>query len=336
MLRLLLFLLILAGPVPAAGLRVAVHSAELSRDGPGLIYRDLTAGTDAATLGEVSAIAAARADVLVLCGLDWDHDGLALAALAAAVAAGGGPAYPYRLALRPNTGMPTGLDLDGDGRLGGPADAQGFGAFAGQGGMAILSRLPAAGPPADHAPRLWRDLPGAEPLPPEEAPVRRLSTTGHWVVPLRLTDGRQLTLMTWCAGPPAFGRGRDNIRRNRDETAFWGHLLDGAFGPPPAEPFVIAGSANLDPVAGDGDHEAIRRLIADPRLTDPRPRGPGEPPEATVDWTRLRSGAPGPGRLRTEYLLPARGIRVIAAAVIPPGPEGRHAIVTADLDLPPP
>ncbi len=42
----------------------------------------------------------------------------------------------------PNTGVATGLDLDGDGHLGGPGDAQGLGAFAGQGGMALMSRLP--------------------------------------------------------------------------------------------------------------------------------------------------------------------------------------------------
>jgi hypothetical protein len=65
--------------------------------------------------------------------------------------------------------MATGLDLDGDGRLGGAADAQGFGEFTGQGGMAILSRHP-IGPVTDHSAFLWRDLPGQimPELPPED------------------------------------------------------------------------------------------------------------------------------------------------------------------------
>lgn len=333
--RLLVFLLVFALPLRAEGLRLAMLYADLSRDGPGLIYRDLLKSEDPAVAATVARLAAARADVLLLCGLDWDAQGLALAALAGAIAGAGGPDYPLRLALRPNAGQPTGLDLDGDGRRGGPGDAQGFGAFPGQGGMALLSRLPLAGEVADHTARLWREMPDPPPLPAEELALRRLSSTGHWQVPLRLADGRALTVMGWCAGPPAFGRGRDNVRRNADETRFWSALLDGAFGPPPAPPFVLLGSANLDPQAGDGDPAAIRALLADPRLRDPRP-AQGDGSLWTVDWTRLRSGAPGPGRLRSDYILPSRDLPLHAAMLeTPPGP-GLHGVLSLDLDLPPP
>lgn len=331
-----LLLLLIVGPAWADGLRLAVRSADLSRNGPGLLLRDLRAGTDPGLAAGLAELAGMRADVLLLCGVDWDHGGLALAALATALAQAGGPDYPHRLALRPNAGLPTGLDLDGDGRRGGPGDAQGFGAFTGQGGMALLSRLP-LGAPADHSARLWRDLPGglAGDLPEEQAELRRLSSTGHWEVPLALPDGRRLMLMAWCAGPPAFGRGDENVRRNHDETAFWSRRLDGALGPPPGPPFVLLGSANLDPDRGDGRHEAIRALLADPRLQDPRPAA-ADGSLATADWTQLRSGRPGPGRLRTEYILPSRDIAVTGARLIPPPGPATHGTVIVDLALPSP
>src|SRR3546814_15576309 len=47
---------------------------------------------------------------------------------------------PHRFTAPPNTGVPSGHDLDGDGRTMGPRDALGYGRFPGQYGMAILSR----------------------------------------------------------------------------------------------------------------------------------------------------------------------------------------------------
>ena len=41
-----------------------------------------------------------------------------------------------------NTGLPSGYDLDGDGRQSGPGDAHGYGRFPGQYAMAVLSRFP--------------------------------------------------------------------------------------------------------------------------------------------------------------------------------------------------
>ena len=93
--------------------------------------------------------------------MDHDHDLITLATLRDRIARDG-PHYPHLFALRPNSGWPTGLDMDGDGRRGGPGDAQGYGAFSGQGGMALLSRFPIATEAArDWSALLWRDLPGA-------------------------------------------------------------------------------------------------------------------------------------------------------------------------------
>jgi hypothetical protein len=323
----------------AEGLRVATWHADLTRAGPGLLLRDILTEEDAQVAAAVQVIAALDADVLLLTGVDYDHGLVALAALEARLAAAGS-GYPHRFALRPNTGMATGLDLDGDGRLGAPRDA------------ALLSRLPVdEGAVRDLSAMLWRDLPGAI-LPPgypdDHAAVQRLSTTGHWVVPLVLADDRRLTLLAWHATPPVFDGPEDlNGRRNHDEAALWLRLLDGALGPVPEAPFVILGDGNLDPVDGEGRADAMRALLAHPALQDPAPRGahgrtePAHRGDPALD-TALYD--PGPGGLRVDIILPSADLTVTAAGVMwPPGGDptastlaeaSRHRPVWVDLDLP--
>ena len=112
----------MAAPALADPLRIATYNTELSRDGPGLLLRDILRGEDDQIAGVTGVIARVSPDILLLQGIDYDAGGYALAAFADALA-GMGADYPYRLALRPNTGMPTGLDLDGNGRLGEARDA---------------------------------------------------------------------------------------------------------------------------------------------------------------------------------------------------------------------
>jgi hypothetical protein len=328
----------------AETLRLATWNAELTRAGPGLLLQDIVKGDDPQVMAVQAVMAALDADVLVLTGVDYDHGLAALAALA--------PGYPHRFALRPNTGRTTGLDLDGDGRLGTPRDAQGWGRFAGEGGMALLSRLPIdAGAARDLSALLWRDLPGAMPPPdwPEEvAGVQRLSTTGHWLVPVILPDDRRLTLMVWHATPPVFDGPEDrNGRRNHDEAALWLRLLEGALGPVPEGPFAVIGDANLDPLDGEGRPESISALLSHPALQDPAPRGthgrsePAHRGDPALDTALFD---PGPGGLRVDVILPSRDLRVTASGVLWP-PDGdalaatlaaasRHRPVWVDLDLP--
>ncbi len=205
-------------------------------------------------------------DVLVLQGVDYDADLLALSALRDVIAQGG-PRYEHIFTMPPNTGVRTGLDMDGDGRLGGPADAQGYGRFRGADGMAILSRWPVATDGVqDFSDLLWRDLAGAE-LPEvngvsfpsvEAQAVQRLSSVGHWVVPITHPIGT-VSVMTFAAGPPVFDGPEDrNGLRNADEIRLWQVFLDGGFGALPQGRFVIAGNANLDPDAGEGRRDTIR------------------------------------------------------------------------------
>ncbi|MGP3697004.1 endonuclease/exonuclease/phosphatase family protein [Rhodobacter sp. NSM] len=337
---LLAFLLLLPLAAAADSIRFAVWDTELSRKGPGLLLRDILKAEDPQIDAVRRMIEALDADVLLLLGVDYDAGLLAARALA-------GEAYPHLFALRPNTGRSTGLDLDGDGRRGGPGDAQGWGRFAGQGGMLLLSRLPLEDP-RDFSGFLWRDLPGANlpganlpPLPPEVAAVQRLSTTGHWEVPLRLPGDARLSLLLWSATPPVFDGPEDrNGRRSADEALFWTRLIEGRLPmPPPEHPVLLMGKANIDPVAGDGLHEAITSLLTHRLLQDPAPTGPDDATE-TADFRE----AGGPGRLRTDYILPGRGLRVTGSGVLwpPPGDPlapvaaaaSRHRPVWVEIEVP--
>ena len=359
-------MLLLPGSAWADPLRVAFWNVGLDRRGPGLLLGAIESGEDDQVRATVEVIARVTPDILVLAAFDYDHDLRALSALAGALAEAGA-SYPHRFALRPNTGMATALDLDGDGRMGGPGDAQGFGYFAGQGGLAILSRLPIVADQArDFSAFLWHDLPGAllpettdgSPFPsPQALAVQRLSSTAHWAVPVQLPGGARLALLTWYGSPPVFDGPEDrNGRRGHDEAAFWAALLDGRlpFAPPDA-PFVLLGGANLDPHDGDGRNAAIRALLARPDLQDPAPASPGGavatggvnatqngPAEQdTADWP----DAPGnPGNLRVDYVLPSRDLTVRASGVFWPAPgtpladtvvaASRHRLVWVDIDLP--
>ncbi|MFB9148785.1 endonuclease/exonuclease/phosphatase family protein [Roseovarius ramblicola] len=326
-LALALAFLLVAFIAEAGTVRLATWHLELDRDGPGLLLRDIRRGEDPRLDAIAGAIATVAPDVLVVQGVDYDHGLRALGALRDRIAEDG-PYFPHLFALRPNTGRPTGLDMDGDGRRGGPRDAQGYGTFSGQGGMAILSRHPFDRDGArDFSAVPWRDLPGAvlprwpdgRPFPSDAAQaVQRLSSVGHWAVPVRLPSG-PLTLLTFHATTPVFDGAEDrNGRRNHDEIRFWQRYLDGAFGPAPARRFVLIGDANLDPGRGAGRRGAIRALLADPRLRDPLPG------RNTVDWAQT-------GPLRVSYLLPSTDLRVTGAGVHwpPEDAPGRAAAVLA-------
>ncbi|WP_366942589.1 endonuclease/exonuclease/phosphatase family protein [uncultured Tateyamaria sp.] len=318
-------------------LRVATYNTELNRDGPGLFLRDLARGTDDQIAAVFKVIAAADADVLALQSIDYDLTGEALTLLAEATG------YPHHFALRPNTGMPTPFDMNDDGRLGGPADAQGYGRFSGQGGMAILSRYPILDDQVRNlSDILWVDVPDPllpvtadGPFPSAEAQAAlRLSTTGHWIVPVDV-PGSRFDLMVFHASPPVFDGVEDrNGRRNHDEIRLWQHVLNGDVGPAPTGPFVIAGDANLDPVDGEGIKSAILNLLADPRVQDVTPQGASG--TDTVDWSD-----PVPGDLRVDYVLPSTHWTVQDAGVLWPEPNdplaetvataSRHRLVWVDL-----
>lgn len=322
-------------PAAAETLRLATFSAGLSRPGPGLVLAALQKGDDPQIAAAVAVIVAAQPDVLLLTDLDWDYRSEALGALQKRLA-GQGLDYPFAHAPQPNTGIDTGFDIDGNGRLSEPRDAQGYGQFTGQHGLALLSKRPILADQArDFSGFLWADLPGSQ-LPQANLPegaetVQRLASTAFWDVPVQ-TGAGVLHLWAYAATTPVFDGPEDrNGRRNGDETAFWRHYLNGDLPQAPAAPFVILGLANLDPDRGEGQRAVMRQLLADPRLQDPRPTAPDAPPThplATADF----GGGVGP--LRLDYILPAAGLTVLAAGTIGDPQAGRHRLVWVDLALP--
>lgn len=362
-----------------------MFNADLGRRGPGVLLRDMRRGDDSQINAVIRVIAASAPDVLLLTGMDIDFEGHVTDRLAAHLA-DLGLTLPHRYAPMPNAGMSSGYDLDGDGRLNGPRDAEGYGAFHGASGMALLSRRP-FDPPRNLSALRWQDLPdarlptGPKGLFPNEvaARARRLSSVGHWIVPIPINGGR-LALMLYHATPPVFDGPEDaNGLRNADETRIWSRILDGWRPQDVTEPLllpgdlpVIMGVANTDPLDGDGRKSAIRALIADPRLHDPRPRSPGaafaggpdgdggrnhlqqgDPGQDTVDWPDALSQegkdaktSPGPGNLRVSYILPSAKLTVRDSGVFWPRPNpeddlaqavsqaSRHRLVWVDLAVP--
>lgn len=263
-----------------------------------------------------AVIAHLAPDILLLTDFDYDYDGLALAALAEQLD------YPHTFARRPNTGMQTDLDLDGNGRFGEARDAQGYGRFSGDGGMAILSRYAIAPDDVTNlSDVLWRDVKGAvlpTTMTSDVAAVQRLSTSGHWIVPVATPAGL-VTLLAYAATPPVFDGPEDrNGLRNRDELRIWTHVLNGEYGASP-EGFVMLGNANLDPEDGDGLRAAMAEFLGDSRLQDPLAG------RRTADWDD-----DGPGDLRVSYVLPAVTWAVKNAGVFWPAPDEANAELLGD------
>lgn len=327
-------------------IRVGFLNAELQRDGPGLLLRDILRREDEDIAGVAEVVGRAQPDILVLSGFDYDHGAAALGAFRDLLAETG-PRYPHLLAPPTNAGLDTGADLDGDGRMRGARDAQGYGGFAGQGGLAVLSRYPITGM-EDFNELLWRTLPGSLASPEDPGwEEQRLSSVAHVAITLGTPD-RPMTILAFHATPPVFDGPEDrNGRRNRDEAAFWLHYLDGAFGPAPDKAFVLLGDANLDPLDGDGRPDALRALLADPRLLVPELASAeaaaaaeaegganrshrGNPALDTANW---RDGPGDPGNLRVDYILPSSDWMVEGSGVTWGAGEHapRHGLVWADL-----
>lgn len=301
-----------------------------------------------------------RPDILLINEIDHDGEHRGNAALfrdryLEASQAGSPPIdYPHIFFAPVNTGVPTGLDLDHDGRDDGPNDAYGFGRYPGEYGMALLSRFPIDEAGARTLQRLlWKDMPGHlmpdgnEGRPPyyspEQARILRLSSKSHWDVPVRVFD-RTLHILAAHPTPPIFDGPEDrNGRRNHDEIRLWADYISAGSradyivddrgsrgGLKPGSLFVIMGDLNSDPDRMEAhaawDKPAIRQLLDHPRVQDPRPRSPGSAIDAE-DY-------PGDKAARTnhfgriDYVLPCRELPVVDARVFWPSPgDPTHTLI---------
>lgn len=303
------------------------------------MLRDIVRGKDKQVAAVVEVITTAEPDVLVLWGIDWDAEHRGLKALVNELEDANSPLTHFFTA-QPNRGQPTGFDINGNGHKHDPEDAQSFGEFTGQNGMAILSRWPIQDSEVmDFSAVLWRDLPNALlpwPGQPEHLEdVYRLASTSHWLVPIDTSDHGRVWLGSFAASTPVFDGPEDrNGRRNHDELIFWRHLLDGTLHTPAPDRLILAGHANLDPQRGDGRREAIRALLAHSALQDAKPTGASQ--HLTVDWKRYDLE-----NMRLSYVLPTKGWQIIDAGVHWPAPDSteiavvetasRHRLVWVDV-----
>ncbi|MFP5374094.1 MAG: endonuclease/exonuclease/phosphatase family protein [Gammaproteobacteria bacterium] len=357
-------------PAPAP-LRVATYNVSLYDEQAGGLLRRLQAGDEGAR--KVAAVLQrVRPDIVLLNEFDHVADGSAADLFQRAYLEvpqpGGGPAlrYRHRYFAPVNTGVPSGLDLDRNGRVGGEGrergnDAWGYGLHPGQYGMLVLSRHP-----IDHSAvrsfRLlrWSAMPdarmprdpttGAPWYPPETWSRLRLSSKAHWDVPVRTPHGT-VHLLAAHPTPPVFDGPEDrNGARNFDEIRLWAEYLSpgnedwlcddaGRCGGLPAQArFVVAGDYNADPYDGDSVPGAIDQLLGHPRI-DARfvPRSAGAAARAAA-YGLPRRGDPaahtgdfGPrtGTLRLDYVLPSRGLAVLDGGVWWP-PPGTPAAAIAE------
>lgn len=346
----------------SGGVRFATFNASLNRAQQGELLADLSTPGDPQAREVAEVIQRVRPDVLLLNEFDYVPGDAAVNAFRdnyLSVSQHGARPIDYRYSFTApvNTGVPTGHDLDRDGRVGGGNDAHGFGQFEGQYGMVVLSRYPIDSARVRTFQRFrWSDLPGAllpddpaTPRPgdwysPRILQVLRLSSKSHWDIPIRV-DGRTVHLLAAHPTPPTFDGPEDrNGTRNHDEIRFWadyvtpgkgGYIYDDEGrrgGLAPGQRFVIAGDYNADPADGDSVPGAIRQLLRAPRVHDTRPASLGaavaarEQGGANTDhdgspWLDTADfGDSAPGNLRVDYVLPARGLGVRGDGVFWPVP----------------
>lgn len=350
--------------------RIATYNASLNRAKEGQLLTDLASGTDEQIRAVAQVIQLNNPDVLLV--NEFDHDDAGRAAdlfrsnyLEVSQNGCTPVRYPYAYTAPVNTGVPSGLDLNRDGTVGGADDAWGFGEFPGQYGMLLLSRYPILTDEVRTFQNLkWADMP-SNLLPTdfygeEIAAQLRLSSKSHWDVPVRIGS---TTLHVLCAHPtpPSFdGPEKRNQRRNNDEIRLWADYLrpgqnsrwivddaGTAGGLDTSAPFVLLGDHNSDPLDGDSWPGAIDQLLKHPRIQDPRPTSTGAV-EAAKDQggINLEHGTdakydtadfaenPRPGNLRVDYVLPAKTLKVTDARVFWPKKGEAGSELTGEYPFP--
>jgi len=196
------------------------------------------------------AIQRTRPDVLLINEIDHDYrrqeKGLDLTArkfLENYLRHGDNPIdYEYIFAARNNTGILSGLDLDGNGHVSTMHDrgtreygndSWGYGTYPGQYSMVLLSKYPIDHDNARTFQRfLWKDMPDSlmtdEAVDPEVQDYFRLSSKSHWDVPV-LIGNQTIHVLASHPTPQGFDGPEDkNGRRNYDEIRFWSDYIDQA------------------------------------------------------------------------------------------------------------
>ncbi len=340
-------------PTPQGDLRIASFNASLNRGNEGDLAAELETPGSAQPAQIAEIIQRTRPDVVLINEFDYDDQGLASARFKTnylEVAQNGASpiAYPYVYQAPSNTGIPSGLDFDNNGSVGGPGDAFGFGFFPGQFGMLVLSRFPIL---TDEVRTfqtfLWRDMPGALlPVIPGEGPGAgelyysqealesfRLSSKSHWDVPVDVV-GTTVHVLASHPTPPVFDDGERtfdgqvnaidfNGLRNHDEIRFWAdyvtpgrgdYIYDDAGdtgGLGVGERFVIVGDNNADPFDGDSTADAALQFTNNPVIDNSFvPASNGGPQQAAIQGNTNSTHVGNPAFGTSDFSEPPGNLRV--------------------------
>lgn len=260
--------------------------------------------------------------------------------------------YSYTYAAPVNTGVDSGLDLDGDGVASGvKGDAFGFGLFPGHYGMVVLSQYPIDFSKIRTFQRfLWKDMPngllssitGMDGKPyysAEAQDVLRLSSKSHWDIPIQVND-QTLHILASHPTPPVFDGPEDrNGKRNHDEIRFWTDYISGQdksayiyddkgkYGGLSGTHFVIAGDLNASVDEGDAYKAGIQGLLEHSLVNNsfvPSSQG-GEQHTPTSVYAKGHTAAWG---MRADYVLPSMSLKVSNSGVFwPKKDDALHRLV---------
>lgn len=288
-------------------------------------------------------------DVLILTGVTYDEQQQIAEELGGYLSAGQhtetGLDYPYVFTAPTNSGRESGVDLDGDGTIGGAGDAIGYGEYSGQYGTVIFSKYPIVEDQVRTFQNfLWSDLPESS-MPEDrfsdlESSVLRLNETSLWDVPVEV-DGEKIHVVTTSvAAPPGdadTARGDDIRRVVADYVSGHAWYLyddDGETASlSPGTPFVVAGV----PAAEGSSAEDLAVLLDSPVLQDTEPQAVTEMPiaerpgsQGEPDAVATRQVA-GERDRRASFVLPSAALEVSGSGVFWPG-EGEHGYEVVNPD----
>lgn len=351
--------------------RFATFNASLNRRSAGTLIEDLKTPDHEQARKIAEIIQRVRPDVILINEFDYDPDGVAARLFQEnylGVSQNGQRPleYPYRFLAPVNTGIPSGFDLDNDGKSDGPADAFGFGKFPGQYGMVVYSMYPLD---RDRVRTFqsfqWKDMPDAMlPIDPvdgepyfnnEKLQALRLSSKSHWDILLDV-EGQEIHFLVCHPTPPVFDGPEDrNGRRNHDEIRLFADYVDptrsgyiyddqgNRGGLAAGTHFVIAGDMNADPLDGDSVAGAALQLTRHPLIhvrSAPKRVGWNQATFSDAHANANHKSDPAHdtadfgrnGNLRVDYLLPSRNLVVSASGIFWPsnGEEGSELLVASD------
>ena len=345
-----------AGTAGAETVRFATFNASMNRGAEGELSAALREGGDPQIARVAAIIRSVDPDIILV--NEFDHGTGNDRAFVGNYLGG---AWPFTFIAPSNTGVATGLDLDGDGIVGEEdgtmeraRDSHGFGTFEGQYGMVVLSKLEIdSGRVRTFRSFRWKDMPGARlPARPDGTPfyseealeILHLSSKSHWDVPLRI-GGTVVHFLVSHPTPPVFDGPEDrNGTRNADEIRFWADYVAGARyiyddsglagGLAAGAHFVIAGDLNADPADGDSVPGAAQQLLGHPLVNasvTPASKGGAAAAAAQGGANAGHRGDPrfdtadfrdqAPGNLRVDYVLPSAGLEITGAGVFWPAED---------------